>query len=47
MKFIGLMGVDSNDMMVTPSGKKLFSLPLGLSSVVQSIQHKIAQKTWK
>lgn len=47
MKFIGLMGVKGNNVMVTPSGRKLFALPFGLSSVVQRIQHKIAQRTWR
>ena len=45
--FVGLMGVDGNGMMFTPSGKQLFRLPMSLASKVQRIQHWIAIKTWR
>ena len=43
--WIGLMGVDNDGTMYTPSGKKLFRLPLRLSSIIQILQHKIARLT--
>lgn len=44
---IGLMGLKSNGMLVTPSGKELFRLPLRVASIIQRIQNRIAIKTWK
>ncbi len=45
--FIGLMGVSHDGTMYTPSGKKLFRLPLRLASIIQRVQHKIARLTHK
>ena len=47
LPFIGLMGVDADGYMYTPSNKKLFKLPLKIASFIQNIQHWFAQKTWK
>jgi hypothetical protein len=43
----GLMGVDSKGCMYTPSGKKLFRLPVNVAFFIQNVQHWIARKTWK
>lgn len=43
---IGLMGIDGNNVLYTPSGKRLFWVPASLGRIVQKIQHWIAQKTW-
>jgi hypothetical protein len=45
--FIGLMGVGDDGMLITPSGRELFRVPLPLASVIQHIQHRIARLTWK
>ena len=47
LPFIGLMGVKSDNTLVTPNGKELFKVPECLSWRIQSIQHKIAQFTWR
>lgn len=44
---IGLMGLKANGMLVAPNGRQLFCLPLGLASMIQRIQHKIAIFTWR
>lgn len=44
---IGLMGLSDNGMMFTPSGRRLFRLPLRLAMLVQKAQHWIAVKTWR
>lgn len=44
--FIGLMGVDSNNTLITPKGKKLFKVPSWLSWRIQIIQHELAMLTW-
>jgi len=46
MKFIGLMGVGGDGMLVTPSGKDLFRVPLRVAAIIQRIQHWFAKKTW-
>jgi hypothetical protein len=46
MLFIGLMGVGADGTMYTPSGRRLFRLPLRVASFVQRVQHWIAHKTW-
>jgi hypothetical protein len=45
--FIGLMGVKSDNTLVTPSGRELFRVPLWAAIVIQRAQHWIAQKTWR
>jgi hypothetical protein len=45
--FIGLMGVGNDGMLVTPSGRNLFRLPLRLAALVQRIQHWVAQQSWR
>ncbi len=45
--FIGLMGVESDGMLVTPSGRRLFRVTIRLASLIQRIQHWIAQLSWK
>lgn len=47
MKFVGLMGCDSDGTLISPSGKVLFKAPLWLSGKIQRVQHWIAQKTWR
>lgn len=50
MKFIpqiGLMGLSSDGMLITPSGKNLFKVPDWLGRAIQSTQHWIAMKTWR
>ena len=44
--FIGLMGVGSDGMLITPSGKNLIRVPMPLACRIQAVQHWIAQKTW-
>jgi hypothetical protein len=44
---IGLMGVNDKGEMFTPSGRRLFRLPLRLAAMVQRVQHWIAVKTWR
>jgi len=45
--FIGLMGVSNNGVLITPSGRHLFKVPLFLAAIIQRIQHWIAVRTWK
>lgn len=45
--FIGLMGVGSDCMLYTPSGRELFRAPEWAAWRIQRIQHWIAQKTWR
>jgi hypothetical protein len=45
--FIGLMGVGNDLMLYTPNGQKLFRAPEWAAWRIQSIQHWIAQKTWR
>jgi len=44
---IGLMGVDSNNVLYTPSGKRICQVPAWLAWRIQRIQHWIAVRTWK
>ena len=44
---IGLMGVKSDNTLVTPCGKTLFKVPGYLAWRIQRVQHWIAMKTWK
>jgi len=44
--FIGLMGVKSDNTLVTPNGRELFKVPEWAAMRIQRIQHWIAQKTW-
>ncbi len=46
LPFIGLMGVGSDLMLYTPSGRALFRAPEWAAWRIQRIQHWIAQKTW-
>ena len=46
MRTIGLMGLKSDGMLVTPSGRNLFRLPLKCATKIQAIQHKIAIHSW-
>ena len=46
IKFIGLMGVGSDNMLYTPSGKQLCKVPQFLARIIQRSQHWIAKKTW-
>ena len=45
--FIGLMGVGDDGMLFTPSGRKLFRLPMRLAALVQRVQHWVAKWSWK
>ena len=48
MKFIGLMGIENDGKtLVSPKGKRLFKVPTLLAIIIQRIQHKIAQLTWR
>lgn len=43
--FIGLMGVKNDGTLVTPNGIELFKVPLRIGSLVQKVQHWVAEKT--
>jgi hypothetical protein len=45
--FIGLMGVKSDNTLVTPSGRELFKVPGWVAWRIQHVQHWIAKKTWR
>jgi hypothetical protein len=45
--FIGLMGVKSDGTLVTPSGKRLFKVPMFFAHHIQSLQHSVARLTHK
>ena len=45
--FIGLMGVSDSGMLITPKGNRLFRVPMFAAIIIQRIQHKIAQVTWR
>jgi hypothetical protein len=45
--FIGLMGVKSDNTLVTPSGRELFKVPRWVAWRIQHVQHWIAKKTWR
>jgi len=45
--FIGLMGIDNDGTLVTPSGRKLFKAPEWVGIIIQRVQHEIAKLTWK
>ncbi len=45
--FIGLMGVSSDNTLITPSGRKLFRVPAWLARRVQGMQHWIAKRSWR
>jgi len=45
--FIGLMGIENDGTLVTPSGIELFKLPIWLGSKIQKLQHWLAKKTWR
>ena len=47
LPFIGLMGVKSDNTLVTPSGHELFRVPEWAARRIQRIQHWIAQLTWR
>lgn len=40
---IGLMGLSDNGTLYTPSGRKLFRLPMRLAILVQKAQHWFAR----
>ena len=44
---IGLMGVSDNGTLFTPSGRRLFRLPLQIAALVQRAQHWLAVRTWR
>ena len=41
------MGVDSCGILISPKGKKLLRVPLGIARRIQIVQHWIAQMTWR
>jgi hypothetical protein len=45
--FIGLMGVKSDNTLVTPSGCELFRAPEWAAWRIQHVQHWIAKLTWR
>lgn len=45
--FIGLMGISNDAVLITPSGKNLFKVPMKIGMIIQRIQHWIADKTWR
>jgi hypothetical protein len=45
--FIGLMGVKSDNTLVTPGGRELFKVPGWAAWRIQHVQHWIAKKTWR
>lgn len=45
--FIGLMGINNNGVLVTPSGRNLIKVPLYIAIIIQRIQHWIARISWK
>lgn len=47
LPFIGLMGITSDNTLVTPSGRKLFRVPEWAGWRIQRIQHWVAKLTWK
>ena len=47
LPFIGLMGVKSDNTLVTPSGRELFRVPEWAAWRIQHVQHWIAVKTWE
>ena len=47
VKFVGLMGVDSKGMLITPKGRNLFRVPMRCAIAIQKTQHWYARKTWK
>ncbi len=44
---IGLMGVGSDGTLYKPNGDKFIRIPMRLAILIQRIQHRIAQWTWK
>ena len=46
LPFIGLMGLGRDGMLYTPSGKRIFKVPMWLGGIIQRIQHRIAVLTW-
>jgi hypothetical protein len=44
--FIGLMGLGADGTLYTPSGAKLFRVPLRVGAVIQRVQQWIARRTW-
>lgn len=45
--FIGLMGIDSDNVLYSPGGKRLFKVPEWAGWRIQRVQHWIARLTWK
>lgn len=43
--FIGLMGLANDGALVTPSGKRLFRVPIRVGCLIQRFQHRIARLT--
>lgn len=44
---IGLMGIESDGTMFTPSGRRVCRVPFAFAAMVQSIQHWVAMRTWR
>ena len=47
LPIIGLMGLASDGMLITPNGKNLFRVPFWIGSRIQRIQHWVAKATGK
>lgn len=45
--FIGLMGVDSDNVLYAPGGRRLFKVPEWAGWRIQRAQHWVARLTWK